>query len=216
MNSQMLSYDRMSYSLQTNTEVLQAPAGKQLLVHSVSGINNTASAMGVGIAKMFNTDSAKVYENTTTPVLSSNPRNPVMAAGLVIATPQRTELICYDSSTGTATLEYWNGSAWTALTPLQAGATFVRYNAPVQWVAGSSYGSLDSALYYLRVAGLTAAADIKVCKFFEYLDSVASNQLAEVSFSEDQFLMEGSEAIIPFFETADANNVVKIAYRINP
>lgn len=216
MNSQRITYDRVSYSVQSNTPMLETPLGKQLLIHSVGVINNDSASMTAGVAKMFNTATAEIYENETTPVLASNPRNPTPNAGLVISCPEHFDLICFDSKTGTAALEYWNGSAWAALTPLQADTTFVRFNAPVQWVVGSEFTNLEQTLYYLKLTDLTAVADLKICKFFVSMNGVGSQQVLQEAFEDYPYLMESGEAVIPFFETADDNNVAMVAYRLNP
>jgi hypothetical protein len=129
---------------------------------------------------------------------------------------------------GVLVYEYWNGSGWTAITP-QALVDFTLSSfgliigAPLDWATGDGgVTELNAALYSFRIRATTApttpptASEIGVARFYTYREAVESKQALEVSFDENQSLLETGESMLPYFGAVSNDNAVEISWRINP
>lgn len=209
--------DRVGYGVVSGLTAFQADAGKQMSIHSLGVYNATTGDTDAGLAQMFNTSSALVYENTVTPVAAADARNPVPTSGLVLVSTRRIEFITWASMTGTPVIKYWDGSAFQTITAIASTTDVLIFNNPVDQAKGSSYSGLSQASYHYQLTGITAVTELKLCRLLGLAQSLGSKQFYELNFPESKgkLLCEAEEGIIPYFKDADDNNVVQIYYQQN-
>lgn len=124
---------------------------------------------------------------------------------------------------------YWDGSSWTNLTLIDTPAfttatdTYLSFGIPNDWSkGGDTNDGIDTDKYALRVRATTApstaplATLIWVVELLDFAESVSDNNSIVYSSSDprQQKALEGGEGIIPYYGTANANNLVGLAYRV--
>ena len=150
-------------------DTLTVAAGHKL----VTGMPVQVSALGdTAIAKAWQVSAGGAFVDLTTAInngtandvqpFATGVLNDYMAVGYTTTVGQLKFVIGTSGTVGTATWEYWNGSAWTALsgltdntTQLKAapGTVTVVYTTPSDWAPLALNGG--AALYYIRVRALT-------------------------------------------------------------
>lgn len=216
MSTMYAQFRRIGFNAVSGVAAFQSSdASQQLRIHSVGVYSAEATDKDVAIAIMMNTDSAKVYTDTTTPVSNSDSRNPVVTGGMVLVTSHPIDFMTWTSITGTPEVLYWNGSAFTAITEHTKTSAIMLWNNPQDQVIGSEYSTLDQTKYHYQFTGPSAIAGLKLCRTLKFQQDLGSFQFLELNFPEEKgkLMLETGEAIIPYFETANANNVVEIWYQ---
>lgn len=242
MIRQGLQLVHLSYPNQSYDEALAAPSNQQLQVHSVLGYNGHTSANDIGLGYTINKAHWKLWSiaASVTEVTSSIQAGTAVTLfgtvnnyGFFAQAKLPLEIISFDISqaqTGAPVYayEYWNGSAWSALT-LKAvpaytstGHMTIAFDAPVDWAVGANSLGPDESLYTVRIRATTAPTQavkvdvLKTGKFICYRESVATKSAVEVNFETRQFLLNQGESIIAFFATAAAKNALEISYQFSP
>lgn len=216
MSTQYAQFKRIGYGVVSGVVALESSdASQQLRIHSVGVYNAEATDKDVAIGLMLNTDSAKVYTNTTTPVSNSDSRNPVVTGGMVLVTSKPIDFMTWTSITGTPEVLFWNGSAFVAITEHTKTADIMLWSNPQTQVVGSSYSTLDQSKYHYQFTGPSAIEGLKLCRTLKFQKDLGSAQFLELNFPEEKgkLMCETGEAIVPYFETANADNVVEIWYQ---
>ena len=132
-------------------------------------------------------------------------------------------------ATGSPVYEYtyWDGSAWTALTLIDTptltglGDTYLSFIRPLDWAVGAGSG-INASYYAIRVRSTTApdiapVLDIAwVVRFLDFAEDVVDNNslLWTAPQRNSDVLLEGGEAIVPYFGSANAANMVRLYYRL--
>jgi len=128
---------------------------------------------------------------------------------------------------------YWNGSAYASLSTLEVPASYavgevtIAFSPPLDWApvaAGTAPATsgMDVGKYVIRVRATTApstaplASLIWVSRFLSFKTAVATDTLLNIIASDTQrgFILNGGESIVPYFQTANANNSVEVEYYI--
>lgn len=215
MSTMYAQFKRSGYSSVSGPVALEASSTQQLRIHSIGVYNAETTDQDVAIGIMMNTASAKVYTDTTTPVANTDSRNPVVTGGLVLVTSKPIDFITWDSATGTPEILYWNGSSFTAITEHTKVSAAMLFNNQIDQELGSSYSSLDQTKYHYQLTGLSAVSNLRLCRTLKFQKDLGAAQNLELNFPEQKgkILCEVGEGIIPYFETANADNVIEIWYQ---
>jgi hypothetical protein len=123
--------------------------------------------------------------------------------------------------------EYYNGTSYTTLTTISAptftaaGETYLIFQTPHDWAVGttSDVGG-DSRFYSVRVYSTTAPTTtecqvnrILVSRFLDFYESLPDNGSLSLTFDTAYPLdLETNEALLPYFSTANAANLIRGFY----
>lgn len=241
----------VNYDQQGKDAALSAAATVQLRLRSINAMNRSGAAIDVALLvrrgngsysfaqidasatpdKLANTADADLKAGTATAIATTTNND-----GYLIESNEPFNLVGFNLSTngvaGTYTFEYFNGTAYTALTNiiqtpdyLASATSLLMFNAPHDWVVGSTAAvSTDStSKFTLLVRGTTApttapvADDIWVGKTLVFQEALADNGTVSFEYVGDvsDLLLEGSDELMPYFATANAANLVFGTYRIS-
>jgi hypothetical protein len=218
---------------------LVAPASKQLALVSARVFNRSGGSLDVGLMRKFNDSGHKLftydasnYTEVTLPLAAASGVIADTASnGFVLQTKEKSGLIGLnvsqaDGGVAAYTLEYYNGSAFTALTTIKVqdfastGEQILVFLPPRDWDVGG-HADLDSAMYSIRVttdgAGSAAveADEVWSGQLLEFFEAVSDNNGITVGFdSERPMVLQGNEGVMPYFSTANAGNGIRVAYQI--
>ena len=237
MLSAKLQSKRLVYDISTGDAITLAPSAQQLLLHSFAVVNGSASSMDCGMGYKLNSNGFSIYTSvsgslaaaSSTPTLFTTADND----GYYIQSKTQFDMVLFvitsASAGGTYEYCYWNGSAFTAFTPKvspdhsSTGQKALIFVPHYKWVTGTGgVSGLDSTRYTIRVRATThpttavSVSTMQVCKLLAFRESVEGNQSLELDLNEYQLLLEQGEALVPYFSTANSENVVEVSYRINP
>jgi len=117
-------------------------------------------------------------------------------------------------TTGTNTIEYWNGSAWTALTPTESvtGVLDIESSGKLSWDSLDSWSKTSvndsDSLYFIRVvANTTYSTEAKIDNVYMDQDSVFSYNVPLF-----KVRIDGSEIIVNDYRFPRGRNNVRIDY----
>jgi hypothetical protein len=224
-------------------DVIAPAAADQLHIYRLKAQNGTAGAIDVGLMKRLSSQIVSFYtitaantpDATINTTLQAGTATQILSAvnntGFLVQCSRKFNLIGLFISTastgGTFTLEYWNGSSYATLTAFAvptayaAGVQFIVFNAPVDWVPGTSVGvGGSSSLYSIKVVATTApanavsASSLWVAEMLDFHTALASKGILEMEFPIKPLVLSGDEAIIPYFGTADAKNTIMGTYAV--
>ncbi len=232
----------VAYPTRGKAAAFSVPADKQVWIYNARSFNNEGNAQSVGICrKHINsqlalyryTAVATVYTAVALPLAGTTTFFSAINDGIIFQDRRRFNLIGLHIVTGQATgvyaYEYWNGSAFTALTTLTT-VTFTSasnnadqwtsFRAPSDWVAGGPTG-VNQDSYSIKVKATTAPAagvtmnEVWMSEFLEYYDAVPNNAAVQLSFPDTKpFLLNGGEGLHPYYATASAANQFGCFYTI--
>lgn len=243
MNRQNLLTKHAGYAVKCTGSVLSAPAGQQLLIHSLHAYNNSLASCDIGIAKSLDEAAWKLWSIAAT---TTNVSATIQAAsavslfgttnnyGFIAQATKQFSLLTFNISqeaTGSPVYAYayWNGSTWAALT-LQETPVYtspstqmqIAFNAPSDWALGSGVTGADSDKYSIRALATTAPSQaveidtLTLGAWIGFRKSIATAQQLQIVFRTRPLLLDSNEAILPYFSVASANNSVEVAYQNNP
>lgn len=244
-NRQNVQTFECSFPTQGKDLVLGSPdSSKQLIVHSIAAFNNSVSACNIGIGMRYSTSAWKIYQLTAsvtdvTAAIDGGTATAIFDTttnhGFYVQCKNRFNMLVMNvaqAQSGSPVYEYtyWNGSAWTALTLINApdytgtGAAYVVFAAPVDWAQGSG-GAIVSTIqgasgYVIRVRATTAGGQnvtinsLQLNKFYAYRSGIASKQQLQVKFDMRPEILEGGEGVAAYFSVTDSLNMVDVAYQI--
>lgn len=241
--NQRLQSASLAYADQGLTVPFAVDASKQMEVHRALAYNASAAENAVGLFhsvsppdfKLFKLLAAADAEFTDeiqagTAVSIFNTTN---NDGCLFQSKEKFNMIAFNISqaqTGSPvyTYKYYNGSTYATLpllnTPAYSatGIQVIIFNAPIDWAVGDGTEDADSSLYSVQVISTTAPSQavqinsLKIGKMLAYNEAVLPAGVLEVDFEEDPYLLQGGEAIIPFFSYSNASNRLDIAYKVSP
>lgn len=236
-NTQFLQFISTSYTSQSLEPVLGPPVNRQLMVYNFSAINNSGATIQVGMGTMLAPEAFKLYDSDANLLPSDDPGaifTTTDGEGFYVQARKRFNGLSFllsDFATGSPTyvVQYWNGGWQTLIT--YSGANFagsessLHFAAPLDWAQGS--GGVLPAIstpanpgYTIRVLATNApdapisAVSLSVMVLHVVRQSVGPGQWLEVGFADDPMLLEGLEALVPYFSVANAANQVEVAYRV--
>lgn len=239
MNSQNLRPYQTAFPYKADFPILSPDSGKQLLLWDVSCVNNSGSAINIGIGHSICSGKFKFWTigATTVEVTDFSVGISIFPTtnnyGFLAQAQNKFNMLVFNLSqaeTGSPvyTYEYWNGSAWSTLsledTPdySATGKSYIVFLPPFDWMPGDGTVGGDPLLYSIRALGTTAptaavtADSLYPVKFIVYRNGIANNQWLQTNFFQRQLLLEAEEALFTYFSTADAANIVEVAYQMNP
>jgi hypothetical protein len=235
MNSQNVQTEIVAYPNSSYDAALSAQPNKQLLVHSIAAYNSSGSAANMAVGHSMSDGNWQLYSGITTPVdVTSEVQagdavelvSTVNGEGFVVRADYKFSFLSFFVSQSAAgspvyTYEYWNGSAWAALTMLVnstfgAGIGQVLFLPPIDWAPDVS----DK--YSIRMVATTAPSTaieitgLKVIKMFIYRKAIADGAYIQVIFDKKPLLLAQGEQMIAYFSVTNAANAVETAFQINP
>jgi hypothetical protein len=232
-----------AYPDQGHTISYTPASNMQLEVYKASAYNASAAENGVGLFHSVSPPDFKLYKllaagdvdfsaeiKAGTAVSIFNTTN---NDGCLFQSKEKFNMISFNISqaqTGSPvyTYKYYNGSTFATLALLNTpsysatGIQVIVFNAPVDWAVGDGTEDGDSTLYSIQVISTTAPSQavqinaLKIGKMLAYNEAVLPGASLEVDFDEQPYLLQVSEAIIPFFSYSNASNRLEIAYKISP
>lgn len=246
------SYENLpstSYAQKGKDAVLSPRNNGQLALGEITIENASGGAVDVGIGyKVADgrwkagqyVDATTTYTDDTTDAQDSDTNDFALTTltnndGFIVQSFEKFNLLGLTKTTagnGASTLEYnyWNGSAWVALTTKETlgdltgtGDVFLAFLAPHDWAKSSASAAtgIDTNMYALRVRATTAPVTtaalasllwIGVLPFFK--ESLANNTQFSVDRETDPIIFPGGAGLLPYFGgTANANNMVSARYR---
>lgn len=235
MNYQYVKTKRIAYPFTSGVPALQAPQDKQLLMHSIALVNGSASPQTLGIGIGFSSAGAFLFQDVSGTV-SSYSAGPLLASNndkLYVQAKSPLDFVSFavgvvGTNDGVYVYEYWNGSAWTALTPqvvpnFANAQTELIIAAPLAWATGDGgIPELNSTLYSFRIVATTAPGtppeltEALVARFYTLRELIGSKEALEATFEENQTLLEAGEYILPYFGAASNFSAIELGWRINP
>lgn len=240
------------------TPVVAAPSTKQLTLYRAVLSNNSGGTLSCAVAKKMagTTNAFKVFQliagNTpdatdiTSAIIAGTAATPIFTTtindGYMIQCPNLFNVIgmtVTQAQTGAPvyTYEYWNGSAYTTLTTIAvpasyaAGRNLVVFQAPSDWVAGSSAavgGNLTG--YFSIIVRATTASGQQVQvgaggtepsmwlgQFIEFAQVPTAGTLVYQSpTSTEPLIFDSGEGIIPYFSgSPNAANEMSAIYEVS-
>lgn len=237
-----LQVRHVGYNQICKSPVASAAANKQLYVYGGRIENGSGGSVAGGILKRLNVTDAVLFSQisaaatpdavsaqqilgTATNIFTTNDND-----GYLVQANTQFDLIGFNVSSGSAagtfTYQYWNGASWATLTTIAVPATYatgtqiVVFQAPIDWVAGTdaTVGGADGKFSILVRAtthptNAVVANDLWVGKFLCYSKVIVDGGFLELpNFELFPLILEGNEAILPYFSAANANNSVVIYY----
>ena len=212
-------------------------SASQIHVFNCAAVNNSGATAMVGVCRKLAQQSLKLYSLASAVYTELDLDNLSgglqiftgnSGDGFVVGSIYEPNLVGVTVSTaaagGTYAIQYYNGSSFVALPSMAALETAADYNAvgdrynvfqaPVDMVRGGPAG-LDQNLYYMQVvdtgpvAGPIEIDDLWAASFLTLFNEVENGQAASVSFDwRKPFPLDGSQNLIPYFASPNANNRV--------
>ena len=228
--------------------------GRATLIHSIvfsaySG-GNTDTGVAYGVARSESvtrwwSSISGVWTQQTGVAGNRQLIGGVNGNGFIVQSPQKFGMISYNiaqarnaaDASPAYTVEYWNGSTWTTITPLGPGSTSalglgstgtrgMAFNTPLDWLVGAGSLGPDESLYSLRVTatGLTTApilvtsgTDLIVGRTIAMQRVHTSNTYPLFSFfTKKQLLLRQGEYILGYIGSAGAADTFHITYQTSP
>ena len=233
-----------AYEQQAKASVLSPSSDEQLLVHTLNMHNRYAGTNDMAACvKLANADylvglltSGAVVADVTSALQAGTVQNLFSTTnndGFLVQSKRKFNLMGFtvsQAATGSPvyTYEYYNGSAYTALTDMietptltATGDKLFVFSSPRDWALGSTAGVGGSSSYYsIKVIATTApsqavrATAVWVGKFLHFQEAVAENGNLHISYPyENPKLLNGGEGIMPYFKNASPSNLVTGLYQ---
>lgn len=240
-----LQITHTGYAENCKTVVVSPSAGKQIHVFEVSAKNATGGAIAMGILKRLSLDKVSFYKIIAADTPDATVANGIKDGtatkiftttnddGFLVQCDEKFSVVGLNVSTaaigGTFTIEYFNGTAYTTLTPVAvpaaygAGTQLLAFMSPIDWVAGTTDGvggETDKYSILVRASvapgGDVSADDIWVCRSMEFNAGVPDKGELLLKFPDDKpFVFAAEEGIQPYFGgSANANNTMRVVYQV--
>ena len=153
--------------------------------------------------------------------------------GLLVQHTKKFNVVCFSIPTDETgapvyTFSYYNGSAYAAVTNIKAVAAFIKpagtylvfaFGAPLNWAKGTTAGvGGTDGMYSLKITATTAPATapqidgLVLGELIAFREAVADNGYLEVTCHDRPLVLDAKESLMPFFATANANNMVEVLY----
>jgi hypothetical protein len=229
----------VAYSTKGKLPAFPVNANMQLDLYNLRAFNNSGSSQNMGVMRLGVIAEEKLwqyaasgptYTDVTSTIASGvNIFDTTNGDGFVAQSRFRFGMLGFTISTaGTGspvfTYKYYNGTSFTTLTTLEVpsyastGDIWIVFIPPSDWAQGGA-ASLVSNQYSLQVIATTAPTlavtvnNMWIAEFLEFYQAVPNNGIIQVSFGDNKpFQLHGGEAIIPYFSTPNAANVVGCYY----
>lgn len=198
------------------------------------GLGNANWGFSSVVGGVATDDSALIQAGSVSQLFSTTAND-----GYAVSSHSQFGVVGFTISQGQAgapayTYKYWNGAAWTVLPTIlklnnyAAGyAMVVTFLPPIDWAKGGTGGitGLDQSKYHILVQATTAptqavlATGAVVGVFIDYAFSVPN--LGTLSWPQvmtrldRSLLFDSGDYILPFFATANAENLVSGAFLVD-
>jgi hypothetical protein len=240
MNTMFSRHKRSNYPNISYDAFLSAPTNMQLAVNTVEAYNGTLSPIDIGIYSTITSAQWEIIDDSgadtdiTAEVQAGSSYTAFSADGdaLVIQASDPFGLVSLDiTAIGTGspayTYEYWNGSAWTALTlnnvpSLIAGRAAIVFNEPLDWAIGNDLSVGSTEMYAIKVTASTAPVGgltfqgLSPAKTLAFNQDIPSDNRLGVRYAGQAHVLQSGEKIIGYFSTASVKNTMEASYQINP
>lgn len=233
-----------AYPSQGGTTFTLVPSTMQIYLHSFSAFNANTSACDVGLGVAHAVATWKLYignvnngtpTNSTTAIQAGTATNifdTTTNNGFMIESTKPFGYVSFtisqaQSGSPVYSYQYWNGASWATLNtnqlPDYTSVTMqhLTFNPPVDWAVGDGSLGVNTG-YTIRVRSTTAsgqavkATALRVARWFCYNNSLPASSRVQVSFDNHPDLLESSEAIVPYFQTAANANAIEAAFQPMP
>lgn len=224
-----------------------SPIRQDIQIHQSDIANNSGSDAIVGYgAKLVNADwKAGQWDDGATPEIIDDTADAQSATindfalttttnadGHVISAKFKFGLVGYTVSTASVgspvyVYEYWNGTAWTAFTPIVAptfsatGETALVFAEPAGWAKGGDSGDeLDATHYHIAVRATTApstaplAAKLWVVRLLDLVGKVTDGSTINRINNKDSTgsRVYPGEALVPYCSVSSSKNIAYFEY----
>lgn len=204
-----IEHDHVQYGENGKTAVLSPSSGKSLRIYSAHLHNRSGASADLALARKFPSSIVDVTATGT--------------GGFLVQCPQKFGMIGLTLTTAatggtTYTLEYYNGSGYTALTAISAssltstGDKLFVFATPLDM-------ALNGSNYEVRIvpnadpATDPVASTSFVARVIHFQAAVQNNGVMAVNFPYEKPLLLGSgESLLPFFATSSDDNCVSLVY----
>jgi hypothetical protein len=237
-----------AYNTLAQLPAVSAPVNKQLVVYKAEAINGSGGPIGVGILKTLSQVELDYYtvvdasspKAVIAPLIKSGTPTQVFTTtandGFMLQSNDRISMIgittdVTSAAQGTITVKYYNGSTFTAVTPIAvpsalsaAGYKQWFIQVPHDWVPGTTAavgGSSDKySLLVTMGASLTnlvTATAVTAGQCLSYNKAVANNSVLSADFYgtiQKPLILNAGEGLAPYFATAHADNAVRVVYEL--
>lgn len=235
-NTQNLSFLQQGIQNRVN---FTNPAGTgQLVINKFSIVNGSGGAEDVGhgiglplASQKIATKVGSVYTTKNAPIGSTVLFTTTNNDGFLVYGKRPFGLVSFAGPSGAAgspvyTFEYYNGSAFTALTLNQtpdysvSGANVMTFNAPPDWALGDGGLTSNSTYYAIRILATTAPSapyavfGMNMARWIQYSFAVAAGVRTTVNFTERPLLLESTESPFSYVSTVSVKNSVELLYQI--
>lgn len=232
----IIVYNR-GYSTAGAVQLPLSPTSQQVMLHSYAlyNANTAASDVGLGISmssaeSFFYTVAAgvatqqSVQSSSTVSLFTTSANSGILLEGRVPFGYIIMNLSQAQTGSPVYAYQYWNGTAWATLTTTlntsysSTGFVYITFKAPADWVPGDG-GLTANNFYSVRVLATTAPSQavqgsgVVVAKWISYQEQLSGGARLQATFSTRPILLEGSESLAPFFQTAFVQNAVEASYQ---
>ena len=225
-----------------------SPFAYKVMVESARLQNNAGGAIACGLGAHLPdslcklgswVDATTTFTDDTTDAQDSGADDFTLSTltnndGHVVGCKVPFNAISYDISTaeagtaGTYQLQYWNGTAWTTLTPLVMPVwtavdteEVLVFAPPVDWAKGGSGTDVDDDYYNIRVRATTApgttaalAKRIHIARLELLGDDVANNGELKYEGTTPLLLSAQGDGLCAYFQTASDKNIVEAVVQL--
>lgn len=210
MNRQNLNVVRSQYPNQSFDSFLSSNANQQLLVHSITAVNGSASANTLAICHSITEIETSFEVDGNDYLFQASDKYGMLAI----------DLTTDESGSPTFTYTYWNGSAFATLNLdyepdlFSTGIKVIAFSPPLDWALDSD----DMYSIKIEASGVITYAftEVKFCNILALRENVLPNAELQVRFETRQLLLQQGEEIIGFFAFPSTSNTMEASYQINP
>ncbi len=214
----------------------------QIYLHSFCAFNANTSSCDLGLGVAHTNPTWKLYTgNVNTGTAATDSTSSIQAGtstslvdttanhGFMIESTKQFGYVAINltqAETGSPvySYQYWNGASWATLnmnqTPVytSTGYIYLTFNPPTDWAVGDG-GLGANTGYSIRVRATThttqaiLATSVRVARWFCYRQAVPASSQLQVIFDNHPNLLEVSEALVPYFQTANNLNSIEAAFQ---
>lgn len=231
-----------SYGQKAKDAVISPASGQQIALYQTRLHNRSGGALDCAVLKKLAIQAWSFYKvaASTTDVTTDLQAGSTVTIfesnnhGFIAAADRRFNLLgltvaVAETGSPVYTIQYWNGSTWATLTPINVPSTYstgtqlLTWSGPIDWATGSDVGGVADGMYAIKVLSSTApstAVQINAgwgAVFIAFQEGVADNGYLQVTFNVNKpYIFESMEGLLPYFgNSTNIANVVEASYSIS-
>lgn len=228
------------------TVALSPDSGESLSIETAILSNSSGGAADIGFGwkhpnglwKAGQYDNATFYADDTTDAQSAATDDVLLsdgnADGFVVQSIVPFNMVGFTihtpgvgGSVASPTIQYFNGTAWTTITPQKVpdftvtadSDTYLVFLLPADWAKGGPAGQgIDAGKYAILVTFATGpttdpkASLIWVVTFLDFVEQLLDNGQLVMDTGGELVIPHGA-SIVPYFSVANAQNMFEVTYR---